>query len=216
MKLPSFFTSLLSTYFRWSVGGVVVLVLVLGYLFVLKGQLSSLQTTSLAERTRTQTELKNQQVYLTALRGSIEQFQRQLPSATLASIDDFLPSNPDFPGLLLTIRNIAAAANVNLQSLALSDSGQLAAASTTTGSGAGGSAANAAVSTSLSLRTQDAAISIAGGTSYDDFKSFLSAVERSRRLLDVIALSFGVSSGPTGGNQSYSLTVRTYYLPNPK
>ncbi len=217
MKFPTSITSLLSDYFRWLAGAVVVIILGLGYWLILGQQLSKIQTTSLAERTKAEQDLKAEQTYLAALRLSIDRFHQTISAETLASIDDFLPSSPDFPGLLLTVKNVAAAANVKLESLKLSQSGQLG----ETGSAAGSSRtsstpqANAAAATSLNLKTQDATITVAGGTSYDDFKRFLSVTERSRRLLDVIELSFGISSGQTAA-AAYSLTVRTYYLPNTK
>lgn len=211
MKIPKMITSLLSDYFRWLAGGLVALVLVLGYFFVVRPQLSAIQTTNLTERDTVQSQVKDEQEYLSALQASIDKFHRVLPDATIASIDDFLPSKPDFPGLLLTVQNLAASANVQLKNLTLSSGGELAANSSTTTGGAGGSGvANAAAATSLSIRTQDLNIIVAGGTSYDDFKRFLTYIEASRRLFDVTTLGFSVGGTST---QNYSLTIRTYYLP---
>ncbi len=211
MKLPSIFSQLLSTYFRWTAAGVVVIILGLGYWLFLGQQLDALKTTSLAERTRTETQLKQRQAYLAALRSSIQAFQQRLPQSALTAIDDFLPSQPDFPGLLVTIRNIAGAANVDLQSLTISDGGATAGASAAAGSATEG-AASTTVS-SFNLKTEDASVVVSGGSSYEDFKRFLAVVESSRRLMDIQSLSFGVSQSSSASAQNYSLTLRTYYQP---
>lgn len=212
MKLPGFVTTLLTDYFRWLAGGVVVLILGLGYWLIIGQQLSSIQTTHIAARNQVEGQVKTQQQFLDDLRASIDKFHRVLPASSLSSIDDFLPSSTDFPGLLLTIRNIAASSNVNLQTLALSQTGEVAAnqlpAATANGSG---TEAQAAAVTSLSVKTQDVNITVAGGTSYTAFKRFLANIENSRRLLDVTSVAFSV--GKTGGDV-YTLTIRTYYLPS--
>lgn len=214
MKLPNIFTTLLSTYFRWVVVTVMVIILALGYWLVISQQLSTIRTTSVAERNRTEQQLKSEQNYLSALKSSIERFHQVLSADRLATVDDFLPSSSDFPGLLLTVRNLAAAANVALRGLSLSQGGQVSATGTSSGSlDASSTAANAAAATSLSIKTQDVTLAVAGGNSYEDFKRLLSVIERSRRLFDVVQLTFGVASGQNV-SPAYALVVRTYYLPS--
>ncbi len=217
MKASDLTNKILSSYFGWLVGGVAVIILGLGYTVVLSAQLSLIQTTSLNEKTQTEQRLKTETEYLAALKGSITRFHQVLPNDKIGAIDDFLPSSSDFPGLLLTLKNLAASANVQLESLNLSQTGQVAASPSANGAtSAAPGVANAAAASSLNLKTQDASIAVAGGTSYDDFKHFLSVIEHSRRLLDVIQLSFGVSPGGQSAAQSYAMVVRTYYLPSAK
>lgn len=218
MKPPAFFTKLLSDYFRWTAVGLVVVILAGGYWFILRTQLSTIQTTALTERANIQDQLKTEQQYFADLQSSIQRFHQVLPESSLSVIDDFLPSKTDFPGLLLTIRNVAQAANIKLSGLSVSQTGQTS-TQATAGVTAAGSAANAASATIGSVKTQDVTVTLSGGTTYTDFKRLLGTIERSRRLLDVLTLSFGVggasgTTGSTGAAQSYNLILRTYYLPS--
>src|SRR5262249_16928444 len=147
----------LASSFRWLAGGVAVIVLGLGYWLVIRPQLSSIQTISLTQRNSVRNQISGERDYHNRLQASINKFHQVIPTETLSALDDFLPSSPDFPGLLLTIQNIAANSNVRLKSMTLSQAGELATASTP-GATSGGNAANAAALTSLNLKTQDISI----------------------------------------------------------
>ena len=207
MKTPAFIHKVLQNYFRWLALAVVVIVFVAGYVFVLSAKISSLQTSGFLERKKAQAELESQQKYYEQLRTSTQRFATTLPPDKIAEINDFVPTGDDFPALLLTIRNIASAAGLHLDSLTV---GQVGATASTEGTAATTTSVNG-----LTLRTQDVAVTISGGTSYETFKNFLSLIESSRRLFDVIQLSFthGRTSENAATTGDYSLTLRTYYLP---
>jgi Tfp pilus assembly protein PilO len=220
MKFPAIISKkLLSDYFRWVAIALVVAVLALGYVLLLSVKIQTIRTSGFLEQKKTQTELESRQQFLSELRQSVEKFGEVLPPEKLKAVNEFIPSQSDFPGLLLTIRNIAATANLELDGITLGEVGQLAATgptasvdSGTNGDVAGApSSAQAATASGVNLQVLNASIIVSGGQNYEDFKNFLDLLESSQRLLDIVNIGFTFSEGATG---SFSLQVRTYYLPS--
>ncbi len=216
MKIPAFVQSLLSNYFRWTAGAVVLGVLALGYFFVLDSKIAELRTSGLLERAQVEAHLTSQGEYLTNLRASLGKFKSSLRADDLAGIDAFIPTGPDFPGLLLSLEAIANSANLQLESMNVNEIGQVAAASDDTGQAASGNdTAQAATPSGFNLQTQDVTVTVAGGTSYEAFKRFITQIESSRRLLDVVSVSFSHTNdtGTAASAKPYNVVIRTYYVP---
>lgn len=214
MKSSGIITAILADYFRWTATAVVALILVAGYMVLLSPKVQSLQTTGFVRRANVEAELQNQQKYFQSLQESIARFHQVLPTAALDHLDTFIPTGPDFPGLLLTIKDIGQSANLQLEAIGINDVGQVATATTPTGGASGPTAAQAATVAGVNLRTQDVTVAVSGGKSYEDFKRLLTLVESSQRLLDVISVNFSQAAVEGSGTQApYSIVVRTYYLP---
>lgn len=217
MKIPAFVQTLLTDYFRWTAGATVVVILVLGYVLVLDSRLTELRTSGLLERAKVETDLASQKDYLEKLRASIQKFDASLSKSDLAGIDAFIPTGPDFPGLLLTLEAVAASANLQLDSMNVNEVGQVVAsvgASGSTGT-ADRNSAQAATPAGLNLQTQDVTVAVSGGTNYASFKRFITQLESSRRLLDVVSLNFShqLETTETATSVPYNVVIRTYYLP---
>lgn len=226
MKLPTIITKILTEYFRWLALGVAAIILVVGYLTIIAPKFSEVQSTQISTRQADVERLKQQQTYLEDLKKSNTAFAKIFPAATRQQIDDFLPSDPDFPGLLLTVKNLITRSGLTLDSFAVAQGGATTVADAATapavaGSKTGAASAQAATIGGINVKTQDVSISISGGTTYEAFKNLLATIESSRRLFDVISLSFSAPTtatdstkvAPTATGGSWTLVLRTYYLP---
>lgn len=220
MKFPALISKILMNYFRWLAAAVVVIIVFFGYVGFISAKIQKIRITGYLEQRKVQTELNNRQQFLAAMRDSVSRFNAALPADKLQAIDDFIPSSPDFPGLLLTVRNIASAANLDLDSISVGASGQLAATGPTASAeetaDATSTTAKAAAAAGVNLQVQDATITVGGGQSYQAFKNFVALIESSRRLLDVVSLSFTLGGDVVGqaAQGDYTLQLRTYYLPS--
>ncbi len=216
MTTQSLTTKMLTDYFRWLAAGAAAVVVVLGYFFWLAPKIADLRVSAVTERLRTQADLKSEQAYAAALAASIQKFRQALPEAQLQKIDDFLPSAADFPGLLLTVRNLGLAANLSLDSMTVGQLGQVStAARAAAPAAASTTAAQAATVGAAGVRSQDVTVSYSGGATYEQFKNMLATIESSQRLFDVVNLSYTGATDATGG-ANWGLVLRTYYLPTGK
>jgi hypothetical protein len=221
VKTPAFAKKLLTDYFRYVAGAVALVVLAAGYFFVIAPTLSQVQTNQVQQRKTAEAELKTKQEYITALRQSNQRFATVLPLEQRQVIEDFLPSTEDFPGLLLTVKNVVTQSGLTMDSFSIGQSGQVAVASgaaagTTAAKTGATPAAQAATVGGLNVKTQDITISVSGGTSYDSFKGLLRNFETSRRLFDVVSVSFTAAvTSATGGTTpaTWNFVLRSYYLP---
>lgn len=225
MKIPPFITTLLADYFRWTAAGLVVFVLALGYFFVLTSKIDAVRTSGFLERTKVKNELASEKRYADQLQTAVAKYKKALPPEKQAQINDFLPSSTDFPGLLLMLQKIADSVGLKLESMTVGQAGQVVAASGAAAAASSGktsdtatttkpSASSAATVSGSTIRTEDVSFVVSGGVSYENFKNFLTAIESSQRLLDVVSLNFTAATATEGSaGSSYSMTVRTYYLP---
>ncbi len=203
------------------------MVLVAGYLLLIAPKITELKTSQVTAQQGAVSELKTQQLYADALAKSNTAFATAIPAATQKKIDTFLPSTANFPSLILTVKNMVTQARLTLNSISVSQSGQVAAVSAATPitsgvtSNAAVPKAQAATATGVGVKTQDISISVSGGTTYEAFKSFLSIIESSQQLFDVMTVSFTsggdttatTTGGASAGTATWSFVLRTYYLP---
>lgn len=225
MKTPAIITKVLTDYFRWLAGAVAIVVLIIGYLLLIAPKLSQVQSSEVARQKAAEQELKTKQDYITALKESNAKFAVTLPADRRQVIDDFMPSEADFPGLLLTVKNIVAQSNLTLSSITVGQGGQVAVAAgaatrpTVAATDSSAPSAQAATVGGINVKTQDITMSVTGGTSYDAFKNLLANIESSRRLFDVVSVSFSTAlpdakSKNATASSAWSLVLRSYYLPS--
>lgn len=216
MILPAFFTKILASYFRWLALVIAALILAIGYFGFIAERISAIQTQGFRERTKAEQQLKADQQYVIALQSSASKYEQAFSPAELERINNFIPTTSDFPGLILTLKNIASTSGLRLETITVGQGG--AADAKKAGTEAEAQAATTPDTTAetgaLALKTQDVSISVSGGTTYDAFKKFIGTIESSQRLFDITSLTF---AQPTGGEDktastSYSLVLRTYYL----
>lgn len=200
MKFPPIINKVLINYFRFIAAGAVAVVLLAGYLFLIAPKVTEVKTTETTTRKNAETELKIQQDFLIDLKKSNEKFSTTFGSEQIKAINEFIPSSPDFPGLLLTVQNIVSQARLTLDSFSVGAVGQLPSAQ-------GASAAG------VTFLTQDVSISVSGGGNYAAFKNLLSLFESSRRLFDIISIGYASGKADEKSSIGWTLVLRTYYLP---
>jgi hypothetical protein len=215
MRIPSFIAKLITDYFRFVAAGVILIIFVAGFVLLIQAKVDTLRTSGYLERAKVESDLATEREYLRRLTASIEKFRRVLPDEKLEAVDQFIPTGADFPRLALTIRNIAAAANLNLATIAVNETDAVATAPVEdqAAAGDGGAGAQAATISGVALRTQDVAISVTNGENYENFKRFIALLESSQRLLDVISVSFSHQDQANAADSSYDIILRSYYLP---
>lgn len=130
----------------------------------------------------------------TAKENQLISAESQIDPAALAKLATFLPDSADDVGLILDLDALAAKEGLNLASI------DVAAPGSQTGSAASSQSGSPYASIDLTLT--------ATGT-YSSFRSFLSSIEESARLLDVRDLSV---KGSNTGVYTYGMTIRLYWL----
>lgn len=225
MTTPKIVIKALTEYFRFLAGGVVLAVLLAGYFLLISPLVTEVQSTQGTARKNAEAELKTQQAYLEALKQSNAKYDQVLPKANREKIDAFIPSEPDFPGLLLTMKSIVSQAQLTLDGITVGQGGQVAVtnpgtAQTDTARAANPATAQAATVAGVNIQTQDVSITVSGGHTYQDFKRLLTLIESSQRLFDVISVNYAAPAGTTGGTSTatgqplkWDIVLRTYYLP---
>lgn len=222
MKLPDFISRWLIDYWRWFALGIMALIFTIGYLTVLSTKIAAVRTDGLIKRSQTEEQLAADTAYRDALQTSAAAFTQKISTEDQATIEAFIPSQSDFPTLLLTIQDIVKRAGLSLSDVSVTEIGQTAAAGASAPVAAAEPStaiAQAATVQGVNLRTQDVAVTVNGIRSYTDVKGFVAVVESSRRLFDIVSISFnlGVNSGATEGTATtgspITFSLRTYYLP---
>lgn len=190
----SFMQTWFLQYYKLAAAGACFMILALGYWFIISPKVNSAQniaTAVLQEEQDKEAALKKRIEYLV----NLESARGQMPDEDIRRINDMLPSEPGVPELLASLESISTASFVKLESIqfskvAASAPGDKSKASTLPGGAQG-------------LEIQ---LTVAN-TPYSNVKTLVSNIEKSLRLLDVVALIY------SPGAKSYSLTVRSYYLP---
>ncbi len=213
MTVPNFVQKLLHEYFRWTVLGVVALFFVLGYVVFLNAKITAIQTTSFADRSRAQNDLTRSQNYVASLQKTLDTYRQSFPAAMRERLDQLLPEETDFPTNLLTVKNMAKTAGLELSAITVSEVAptvvttdeQTPVSEDTTDSATKSSAIP-------NLRAYDVSISVQQGTGYENFKQFIKTLESSEPLYDVQTLNFTASSDAES-TATYTFVIRTYALP---
>ncbi len=224
MRLPDFISRWLIDYWRWFAIATVVLLGGLGYVLFLAGKIETVRIDGLAKRTQTVEQLTADTAYRDALQASAADFAAKISSADRATIAAFIPTGSDFPTLLLTVQDIVQRAGLTMADINVTEVGQISAAGATAdataAAGSETAIAQAATVQGVNLRTQDVNVTVNGIRSYSDVKSFVSIIESSRRLFDIISINFNLSTnlgqaeGTANEGSPISFTLRTYYLPS--
>ncbi|MDQ7814949.1 MAG: type 4a pilus biogenesis protein PilO [Patescibacteria group bacterium] len=136
--------------------------------------------------------IDNESVYLDGLKKSVSAAQ-SIPAAVLGEIDNALPSSQNIPSLLSQLGTAAERNGVKIESLAFNEQQVLVQQSPTA---------------TLRLIPMDVQLAVQT-QSYFNMKRFLSDLENSLRLMDVVGIS---GSEATGDKMSYLLQLRTYSM----
>lgn len=133
-----------------------------------------------------------------------------ISSDNLSRLDDFLPDGVDNVQLILDLDSLAARTGVALSNFDTQDSS--ASNSTNSSSGPGSTGLVDAGNNALSLAkspVDSIQISLTATATYASFRAFLSGIEHSLRMLDVMNITISPSSN---GVYNYQMTLRLYWL----
>lgn len=136
---------------------------------------------------------------LTALRDELNAKYSSFSPDEIDSLNTLLPDTIDTVRLIIDVNNIADRHNLTLLNISVAGGPDQ---NKNQNSGAIGPSGNDYGTIELSFNVS---------TTYDQFKTFLSDLERSMRLIDVKNISFGAAAEGTGLT-TYSVQAETYWL----
>jgi Tfp pilus assembly protein PilO len=205
--------------FRWLIAVVVVCVFGLGFLFFLRPKLAEIQKVGVFDLRRTKDELALKETILSSTQELVSKYE-ELQLDEVAKLKALLPTEAGIPDLFVQIEAIAIASKFELANVSFAEPS----AERTTQAGAAATdeegltaktqpaAAPTAPSTPKALTGEsikkiNVTFSVAGDGGYDSFKTFLSTVESSVRLLDIQSISYTPSE-----DGQYQINAVTYYF----
>jgi len=148
-----------------------------------------------AEAASTQEHLESERDYLESLQRSIAAAE-SIPEATLADVEEALPSEPGIPELLEALSTIAETHRIQLSNIQFSAPRD---------SVSGGSVA----ARGTPVQSIEIAMNLSS-PSYASTRRYLDAIERNLRLFDIQTISVAPGQGESG--QVYTIQMRTYML----
>ena len=131
---------------------------------------------------------------LRVIRGQLTDDKNKISGENMDKIERMLPDSVENVSLILEINNIAKQYGMNIKGTSIAES----TAARSSASVGPDSQKYGAISLSFSVTT-----------SYDNFLTFLKALEDNNRLVDVTGLSF---SAAKGDNYDFNVTIQTYWL----
>lgn len=191
------FNLFLSNYFNWFIFLIVVLILVLGFFYLLKPKYE--QTVQYVNIINQQGALdfEAKKAELAKIKELLSTYQN-LDKASIDKMNYITPVIQNKEELFTEINYLVAKSQLTLQSVSLAEAGSYQDR---------GIFKAAASKNNLAGKIEVVSINLSVlGTDYGAFKNFLSVLENNLRLMDVVNLSFN----PSG--QSTNLTLNVYYL----
>lgn len=171
-----------------------IAVFVAAAFFVLRPVLDDIKQTNAQTESQIET-INRQRSYLASLQQSVAAAQT-IPATTLDQVGRALPDDPNLPSLLVQFGSAATRNNVRIDTLNFSQASNVTAAQ---------NAAKPAVAANPQVRPLDISMTL-HAFNYFDVKRFLSDLESSLRLMDVL----GITANGAGNQVTYTLQMRTY------
>lgn len=227
MKLPAFsrkiITLLLTTYFRYVLLGIGLIVLLIGYQLLLKKQFVVVKQVGILALQEASDQLDNRKNYQARLINMLETYNRVTSDQTVKT-KEILPVGPDINRLFLILRGIAEQSSMTLESIAVSKEaaavstpqpGESSASSTKTSG-----TIQSAQRTGATTRVMSVNYAVSGPNDYESYKRLLATIEHSLRLFDITSIRFSEPQQnevqvPTQEQAQLNLInfeLKTYYL----
>ncbi|MDD3284065.1 MAG: hypothetical protein PHZ07_00540 [Patescibacteria group bacterium] len=191
----------------------IVLVLVIGYIFLIRNKVSSIKEINslIIEKQNEVNNLLNYKSKSEELSKKYEELKKSKDN-DIEKIKEVLPSESDLPGIMAQVEALVKENGLELGSISLSalEENELPKEDTKKNVVKGISKKN--VDSDMSgIKEVNVAIFVFGSNGgYDKIKSFLSALENHIRLIDIVSFNFDEKMS------SYSINFKTYYLSNEK
>ncbi len=227
MKLPSYIkkplTALLTTYFRYVLIVVVVLIGAIGYMQLIRPQFEDVKIVGVLAYQNAEDQLFNRQSYHSRVSAMVNKY-REVSAAQPVKIEDIMPTTIDNSKLFLTLQALSQQAGMSVVSMALSKGTAVTAGapSAPAAAGARGTAGttpttNTIASPSGTVKVINVSLTMAGPGDYDSYKKLLMTIEQSMRIFDLGSISYSPASAAAGAQTaqelpSVSFELKTYYL----
>lgn len=210
LKRPSLGLQITNRYLVWILVLIIIIVLSVGYSFVLDKKISDVRNTGqefLPAKEKILSDLRAIEKELDAI---ISQFRsiKVAKQAQLDKLKDLLPDYPRYVDLFAVAEDLTTIQGMKLNAISITFADTPVAAAPVEPSGA-------AVAIPTDIKAMTIKLQVSGGD-YEGFKKYLQTLERSIRLFDVGSVAFAGSSfapsSPTVETEaSFDLEVRTYY-----
>ena len=185
---------IVSRYYLVVTALIIILVVALGYFFVLKPKYEQISASSGNGTGSISAELEKRQTYLNNLNLLISSFNK-INQTEVEKVKKILPSETDIPGLYSQFQTLSEKNNIALASISISE------AAPEEGTAINETGGISRLSVNLNLvGSKD--------SGYNDLKNFLSLLENNLRLFDVNAVYF------TPGSPNFTINLITYYTKN--
>ncbi len=176
----------------------VIIILAVSYFFFLDPLYKKVRQNGQASLTNKTQYLKALKQHLVDLQKLQDNFNRLngLEKDSLARLNFILPTEKDLPGLFVQLEKIADDSGFVLTNIDISEQKGESLASKSAGSS----------TVSDKIKKLNISITLIKGN-YEDLLSFLDAVEKNLRLMDVVSITFAAGESP-----AYAVNLTTYYL----
>lgn len=218
--------TVVSKYYRWFVLLECVVILALGWVFLLQGQFGAIRDSGLVSYEATKQRLDEKKTYLEKLQLMEGNFE-ELNEERLQQLETVLPVGFDTTSFITNMHSFADAANVNILSIdvvqappksetenattneesASSQSERGGSETTDTGDGQQTIVEATTEITNDRIRTANVSLNVSSvDGSYEGLKTFLDVLESFVPILDLQTISYSPST------TSYALQMKTYYF----
>lgn len=185
-KKLSLFKLFLLQYFKVITPLAVILILVFGFIFLLKPKYNEVKVSGALNLEAKQASLANKESQLSQLQELVDNYNG-LARGNIDKIEKILPREEDIPGLLAQLEKVVKNNGFNILSLDIN------------------SVQNLSKDKQKDLIKKLALTLTIEGGGYTNLKLFLNQIETNLRLFDVGSLNF------TSGSNLYTLNISTYY-----
>ncbi|USN53713.1 MAG: hypothetical protein H6760_00900 [Candidatus Nomurabacteria bacterium] len=209
------FTEFLIEQYRYVLVAVALILALVGYLVFIGPELQEVRRFGTADLKDEKSKLEDRKTYLTRLQGMLDAYST-LNQNSLSELEGVLPTYEDIPDLFIIVEDLAKQSGLSLSSVSINPANL-----ESESSAAGASTTSLSqLAKSKNLKAFDISVTAINGTSYEDFKDFITNIENSNRLFDVRSMQFTPeprqsadrTSETSAATTPYSINLRTYYI----
>ena len=193
--------ALVDKYFSYWVIGIILVIGLLGYVFLIGPKYAAIQGVGLLEFTSKQQQLEQKKQELARLEQLARDFF-DLNTSELQRIEEVLPKSPKSGDLFAQFEVLANRSEVQLNSISVNKGDTFPVVD------AGETDVVTQTPALQSVGVLDINIKVASLDSYDKLKVFLDNIEKNMRLVDLTSLQYLTESE----QDTYSLNLKAYYL----
>ncbi|MDZ7798019.1 MAG: hypothetical protein U5L76_00190 [Patescibacteria group bacterium] len=216
-KIVNLMRSLFLRYFKILAIVLAVLILVLGFLFIVKPKWNEVKETGIFDLNAEKEKKEDNELYLSRLKESLDKF-KEINQKDIDSLSQIIPSKKEIPELFIILEDLVSHSALSLDSITFSEGSVLSQENDSLSDNLDElPAAQAKVikntSVSKNINILNISLSISGGRNYNDLKTLLNDIEEEQRIMDISSLSFNPQSQSSiDAGMNFGLNLKTYYI----